>query len=449
MSLRIRRLIYAIFIILFVIIAPLMVFYTIGFRYNWQKSKIEQVGVLLLDVKPPSSQLFLDNALLPESRPLRLPDLLPNYYLVRAEKQGYFAWQKNLEVRSQESTVVYDIVLFKNQPPKFLLAGRLQTFSLSPSESLMVFIKNNTVFSRNLKNNQTETLAILPYEIDEPKIIWSPNERFFIVRSQKNASFAIVSALKKNKVISWHTFDLGPLSNAQWGDDNEHLYGLAEAKNRALYKINFANNTKKEIDKEVISFQVIDGRIYLTKNTQDKTHLYRYRQNLLTREPLEEIAPLPLGSYFIKDIRNNFLSVLDEKNQIYLIDLGDSKQPLWQLNGRYLSWGEGAKNNFLYYYDDEQLWLFNPKTKKSEMLTRLSGQLKQVLPIPRLPYLVLRVNNDLFLTELDDRGERNVITLLKPQNLNDALFDEKGANLYFSGKIDIDGEEGLFKMEIQ
>ena len=93
MNIHQRRLIVITFIALFLTAAPIVVLYTSGYRYNWQKNKVEQVGVLMLDILPADAKLYLNNELLSDKRPLRLADLSPNYYQILAAKDGYHSWQ--------------------------------------------------------------------------------------------------------------------------------------------------------------------------------------------------------------------------------------------------------------------------------------------------------------------------------------------------------------------
>lgn len=331
MELKTRRLIYLGFILFFLLTAPVMIFYTAGYRYNWQKNKIEQAGVLMVDVKPASTQLFLNNSPLPENRPLRLPDLLPNYYRLEARKDGYFSWQKNLEIKSGQTTLLYDIVLFKNSLPRLLSTG------VNPLISL------------------------------------------------------------KNKELAYQPKP-GPLP-------------------------------------------------YFTKNSGKATLVLKNHLSPWLGPP-QLIASLPLSSYLLQEGRDDYWLAIDAgQNKIYLFKPADRDMPPIELKGNRAIWGEGEKNNHLSYYDNSEWWVFDPRTKKTEMIARYSGELKKALPVPNAPYFVFLAGDNLLLTELDDRGERNTFTLYVGRALLDFWLDKEGKNVYFLDKIG--GKIGLFQLEIQ
>lgn len=448
MTLRTRLFILAVFFLVFFITAPLMIFYTAGFRYNWQKGKVENVGVLILDVQPPTSHLYLNNTLLDNARPLRLTDLLPNFYSIRAEKDGYFPWQKNLEVRGRESTLVYDIALFKKQTPQWLETGSLTGFSLSPDNNILIFQKLNTIWSYNLQNKESKMLHLLPYQIDSPEYLWSPSNGWLIIRSQTSDNFAMASAQKKDALFAWQVFDAGPLTNPQWGDNDGYIYGLAKTQNNSLYQINFIENTKKLIAKEVISFAITGDEIYLTKTNKGITKIYRYRQNTLSNQKLEEIAVLPLGHYEIFPAKNDFLPLADGQGKLYVVNLASKSEPLWQLKGNRAVWGRGEKNNYLYYFNNEELWIFDPRTKISEMLTRYSAGLQETMPVPKIPYVSYLVGSNLMLTELDDRDARNTYALFEGKGLSYVQMDKNGKKIYFLQEKG-NGYKELLMLEIQ
>lgn len=449
MNIHQRRLIVITFIALFLTAAPIVVLYTSGYRYNWQKNKVEQVGVLMLNIQPKDAKLYLNNELLPDKRPLRLANLLPNSYQVRAEKDDYHPWQKNLEIKARESTLVYDIALFKNNLPQMVETGPVTRFSLSPDESTLLIQKLNTLWLMNLETGQKKLRAILPYTINQPGIKWSPDGQWIIDNDQAGFNFIMVN-VEKEKLISWHDFDLGSISQPEWAADSEHIYGLAEAQNRALYQINLQNQTKRKlIDGPIADYVVGRGEIFFIKNLLDKAILYRYHELALPiiEKRAEEIAVLPEGNYHFGEMKNHYVLALSDKNQIFLIDTSDKSTPLIKLSGSAAVWGSGEKNNYLYYFDQSEIWALDLKTKQSMMTARYSDGVTQILPVPDKPYLLFLVNGALRLTELDDRGERNVITLFDKAEVTEVRMDAAGQNVYLL--IKNNAYQELYQLEIQ
>jgi hypothetical protein len=449
MNIHQRRLIVITFIALFLTAAPIVVLYTSGYRYNWQKNKVEQVGVLMLNILPADANLYLNNELLPTQRPLRLSSLLPNYYQVRAGKDGYHNWQKNLEIKARESTLVYDIALFKNSSPQLLENGPVTQFSLSPDESKLLIQKLNTLWLIDLKTGVKKLHTILPYTINQPTIKWSPNGKWIIDDDETGTNFVIVN-IEKEKNFNWQEFNLGSISQPEWTTDSEHIYGLVESQNRALYQINFQNKTKRKlIDGPIDDYTVAPGQIFFIKNFLDKAILYRYHELALPiiEQKIEEIAILPSGNYHFGDINNNEMPVLNDKNQIFLINPTDKQTPIIKLNGSAAVWGKGEKNNYLYYFNTSEIWTLDLKTKQSAMTARYSDGVAQILPVPNKPYYLSLVNGNLKVSELDDRDERNVVTLFDKAEATTIQIDSTGKNVYLLIKNNVHQE--LYRLETQ
>jgi len=60
MKLRYRRLIYSTFIFIFVILTPIIILYTSGYRYNFKKRTIEKTGILYLESKPKDALILIN-----------------------------------------------------------------------------------------------------------------------------------------------------------------------------------------------------------------------------------------------------------------------------------------------------------------------------------------------------------------------------------------------------
>lgn len=442
MGIRVRRLIYLTFILLFLLAAPILIFYTAGYRYNWQKSKVEQTGVLLMDVKPAEAKITLNRMLQSAERPLRLASLPPNYYLLRTEKEGYFPWQKNLEVKAKESILLYDIVLFKQNSPLLLDNGQIQTLSLSPREDKIIYLDNNKVKIFSLKDEKAITLFQTSRPNQQTDLSWSENGNFILLKeSQVDKNYYTVLDINNSQEF----LPLEQITSLNFNDllwhprENYLLYGLA---NGNLYKINLNTQKTEKIAEQIDSFNWNDSDLYFIQS-QAETAL---RRRLLTGQ--EEIARLPKGQYRLIAGRNNYLTAIEpQQKQIYLIDLKDKKQPILKLDGWQAVWGQGEKNNYLIYYDDSELWLFDPKTKKSSLISRFSSNLRAAFPLPQIPYYLMQIDNSLRLTELDDRDQRNTETIFTGKDIKDVFIDKKAKNIYFLDRIK--DKVGMFRLEIQ
>lgn len=437
MDIKIRRLIYSFFILIFVIAAPLVVLYTAGYRYNFQKHKTEQVGVLFINTLPKDTQIYINDNLADNNRPLRLANLRPNYYQVKVTKDGYYPWQKTLEVKSQASTLAFDIVLFKNQSPTITSEKNLKSFALSPNSESLALVASDGVWFKNLSDNSEKLI----WSTDGDKIeniVWNKDSKHLLIK--KSGQFFVLNINEKT-AIALDSFQSN-LRQVVWGN-NTTLLGLSRKK---LLEISFKDKRSSTIVDNVENFSFLDNNLYLTKNQNDKTVVYKYNSLNIFNDKLNSLASLNPATYQFQQIKNNWLSITDGQ-KIYLIDLNNAGQNILTLNGSQSYWGEGSKNNYLYYSDKTELWIFDPEARNSYMINRYENNVDHFFPLFNVPYFALQQGQNVVLSELDDRDQRQKITIFQGHELKGLQADTTGKNIYFLDRL-TNGYK-LFKLNIQ
>ncbi len=107
MKRRLRNILFAVFVLLFMILGGYLVFIAQGFVVNFKELKIEKTGAIFLKFTPRDAVLsvngeetdFTQSGLLGTSG-LIIKNLAPGEYRLKISKDGYYDWEKNLEVRS-------------------------------------------------------------------------------------------------------------------------------------------------------------------------------------------------------------------------------------------------------------------------------------------------------------------------------------------------------------
>ncbi len=138
-------------ILVFLILTPIVVLYTSGFRYNAKKQRVEKVGIIFVRSRPSGADIFIDGKKRPETTPARIRNLLPGNYDIKISKTGYTSWEKTLPSESELTTFAENIALFKNidpeevslTPKKALSAAELKVLDREEQKSFSA--KNETV----------------------------------------------------------------------------------------------------------------------------------------------------------------------------------------------------------------------------------------------------------------------------------------------------------------
>lgn len=165
-SRRWRLLMLGFFITSFLIISPLVILATEGYRYdwhNWRNGFLKETGSISIDIEPPNALLYLDGIKISGHIPYRLNNLTARKYVVRMTAPGFYDWQKEIEVQNKQAVYIKEIAMLKKFEPQLLKAGSAGELWLSDDGIWLVY----AVTAKNaqkevwLYNTQTNKTALI------------------------------------------------------------------------------------------------------------------------------------------------------------------------------------------------------------------------------------------------------------------------------------------------
>ncbi len=115
MTLRTRRIIYVGMILFFLILAPAVILYSLGYSYDWQKKALVKTGAFYFESEPSGAQIFINDKNYGKTNKFT-KRLLPKDYKVSIRKDGFFPWEKQLKIESQIVTEARNISLIPENP---------------------------------------------------------------------------------------------------------------------------------------------------------------------------------------------------------------------------------------------------------------------------------------------------------------------------------------------
>lgn len=174
----------------FFITAPLLVFYTSGFRYDTKNHEFATTGVISIDTKPQDAEVYVNNKYIGNTQPLRLDGLVPGIYEVRVSKNGYFDFNTIITVRSHETSYIKGVTLWQKNN-----AILLQKISEEPITQVGINSNTPTNYFFVTQNSSSSTLHIVSQiaESFETKSFPSYNE----------GNHTITCSLSKNHCAWW------------------------------------------------------------------------------------------------------------------------------------------------------------------------------------------------------------------------------------------------------
>ncbi|MDD5031432.1 MAG: PEGA domain-containing protein [Patescibacteria group bacterium] len=476
MTLRIRRILFLFFVIIFFVATPWLILYASGYKIKlgWPPSfsnSLQKTGMFIFDTSPRGAKIFIDNK--PSQlffkkffnkeqsyikTPAKIKNFLPGEYNIRLELPGYWPWEKKLTVEPGQATYAEDVYLFKKDLP-------LQIANLIPEEDN---------FSR------------LPLR----RVEQSPNKRYFFILNEKKISIAETGGNILSFVdLSSLKVRFEPTSPIIWSPDSAKIIAgrvIFDLKNgdKTIYLNDLlgkqVNNFKWGADSNTIYYQSANSIGYLDLNTKIRKILaegedyYDYLVkndyifsisginrtlklkgiSLKNKEVTKEINLPFSAAYRLINPGHNLINLYDSDHELlYLIDPFALINPIKEIVNN-LKYSEWLDDNKLLYANDFEIWLLDMDSSASllgkankKILTRISETIADVLWHPSKNYVIYSTDKTINMIELDEREKRNTTELIKVEKIYSLSLDPEGEILYFGAKIG--NQEGLYKLEIQ
>jgi hypothetical protein len=184
-----RRILPIIFIIAFLGFAPVIIFYTSGYRWNAKKGKVERYGTVIFDTTPTGARILVDNREIPNKTPITIQDMPPGTHRFELTRDGYSTWAKSLDVLPEKVTFVNNIWLWKNSVPSMFYPSLAQTASHSPDNTHILFAAASPTqtFVLDTSDKSIRTLNLNGSEIPLDNVRWSENGRYAVIGANRTA----------------------------------------------------------------------------------------------------------------------------------------------------------------------------------------------------------------------------------------------------------------------
>jgi len=414
-----RRVYFIIIIIVFLVIAPLLLLYAAGFRYDFQKNKIVQVGIISLETKPRSASIYINDKLFKKKTPTVLNNLLPSRYSLEIIKNGYHSWQKTVNVQSGLATVYPDIKLFKKVTATTEIDQNVTLASISDDLKKLAYISQDNLKIININDLKLTFSKKITESVSQ--ILWSPDTAKLLLELKNKDDYLFIDLNKES--VNYLSGVIGlTAKNIKWDlKDNKLIYGV---NNSSLFQVNLETKEKKKIiDSIITDYSVINSTILFVEQLLVK------KINL--DEPNEEILILELNRgarpQFLKK-NHSIIPLLDTDNhKLYLINQLTNEYQVINERVDQAQWSKDMDKLLL--YNKAQLWALDINNNKEYLLLRTSQTIDEVHWHPSNNHVIASHKQQLEVIELDDY-DRNIYVLLKTKTKN-IILDDDGKYVYF------------------
>jgi len=214
-------------ITLFFVISPLIILYTIGYRYSFSTGLVTQTGAISIDVEPEDTHVFVQNVAFDQKMPLRLRNIKPGFYDIRLEHEGYKTWQKSLLVENNKTAYIRDVTLIKDTQPTELFVGItvVEAHATAATDSILAILKNTDAYELVLLYPDTSEQETLQTFATKPEVHVSPftNTAITISKTPRFTQFKLFDTRRPNRSLLYQ-IPLNSTFSYQWSKQHNEVY---------------------------------------------------------------------------------------------------------------------------------------------------------------------------------------------------------------------------------
>jgi hypothetical protein len=95
----IRHLSFWLFSLVFIALTPIIVYYSLGYKFDIKSKKFLKTGALSIKTFPRSVTVYLDGKKMGELAPSTIRELIPRKYNLILEKEGFYSYNMEIEIK--------------------------------------------------------------------------------------------------------------------------------------------------------------------------------------------------------------------------------------------------------------------------------------------------------------------------------------------------------------
>lgn len=409
--------------LLFMVIAPAVVLYAIGYRLNPTNGLAHPVGVLLVASQPRGAMVHVNDTDIGLT-PRAVPNLAPGAFDLTVTQAGFRTWQKQVVIEATKATDFQNIRLFPTTPAVDRLAENVLDFSLSPNERLIAAIipKNmiHIIDTNGLPVSQV-TLPATPQTVtwssDSSGVLVTTARRLYLV-NLNNPSPTPLTSIPAGQILGW---------DPRLPD---RLILLTDAHTVVSYSTVTQVTSPLIASADVVA--LTDNALYV--GSQGTLKEYGYDGILLQTFT----SPLPTSSATMVANEAGIVAVTGKDSRVTLftptasevIPVGAVSETIFSPDGSLLFLQTAPHEVQVYNVNNELLP--NLPVHTAQLLARLSRPINHASWFAGNDHLLYQIDDELIVTETDTR-DHVITTALDTTNTGDAkaAADGAGQTLYY------------------
>ena len=450
-----RRILFYLFLGIYLIICPLIIFSALGYKFNPQDKEIVQTGLLYLSSIPPQADVYFAKSRYGQKTPATVRDLLPGDYFVKLSLKGYKLWQDTLTIKAGKATAFEKILLIpQNWQQRELSGDRFRSLLGLNGTDYLILAKGTKAEDYYIFNCKTEQ-AFPIFKADSGL----KNSRVLVQFSVDGSPQLIIGAELRGKKIfilikikedSAETLDISdliyePPLDIVWDPaDNRHIFSLHKDKLNRLdveRRTVYPNYVKdlKGYGLNNRQVYILDKDYTLLQSKSDKNDMEPVRVDLI----LKKLLSAEKGNLRIK--------ILSEENLLFLGNDGEllTNLPPYLLSEEAVEGIEYSKKiESLLFWSKSKIGIIDflsddnaipGKKINLQWLYAKGAKISQCFWVYEDSHIIFRDRDQVYLLELKEDGLQYLENVVRLKENTSFYYHESSGNLYYlepsSGKF--------------
>lgn len=471
-SVKFRRIYFWFLAILFLATVPVVIFYSLGYRYNPEKGIFIYAGSITIKSNPQQVEVYIDKKPVEKKKVNRLNSsyqingIKPGNYLLEIKSSGFNDWSKKITVQSGISTEFWNVILTKKEYPrtKYETQG-IDNFYLSPKKDLIAYAYDNggefLVRILDLNSQKTEQVfSSLEYKFtdnEKENIEWSSQAHKIIIPALKNGekNYFIADVKSKETANLKDIVQASGLRDVRWDPDNkDFVYCIID---KSLHRINLKDpNEKSVIASETAGYGFASSYLYYFQLPSGIVYKADPKNGKITAQ-ITTSPPENMDNpdYKIVAYDEKRIAVFNENGKLFIYNKGEKDKYFKKLSDEVSGIQFSDDGKKLLYWNDWEIsvyftadWEVQPQRNENEIknITRFSQPVKNVQWAKDYEHVLFTIGSEVKVIELDHRNNRSLMDIIRLNTDSAKLADNHSQNKLFF----IDEEEtsrGLYSID--
>ncbi|MBZ9578393.1 hypothetical protein KJA14_00930 [Patescibacteria group bacterium] len=444
MTKRTRTILFFTCLFLFLSIAPLVVFYSMGYRFDFDSKKIVQTGGFYFKVWPKSVRIYLDGELKKTTDfffgSAFIENLLPRKYEIQIQKEGHHLWKKTLEIKEKQVTEAKNIILIPKNPSFTILGKEVEDFFFSPDREKIVLKEEEALklfeIERNIKSYLIKDISDQNFK----ELFFSADSKKILLKFETEHASEDILLSVEYQLLELDKRPFSPIRLDFLDSEIKEIFFNPKDSSKIFFLKNgelFEGDLEKEeisslLLKDILAYQILEENIYYLDNSG---FIFKTDFSFKFKEKINAVAfPIKNETDYQLSILKNFIFLQENKN-LYLFN-SDSKsfekffEPVKSLK-------ISPDYKKIVYFSDYEIWILfledvfdQPwkKAKEKVFLTRFSEKIEDCFWYTS-HYLIFNTVSKTKIAEIDDRDRINIYDLIEFKD-SKIFFNENGKKIY-------------------